>query len=156
MSGTPPNPQTPEIVDFEGLTLVGKSERFTPETRAKIPGHWDACVSTFGHSLRGKVTFGACHDIDDDAFSYLVGVADDGRDVDGRPDRLRIPPSRYAVFRHHGHISTIADTWSAIFDDWLPEAKLTPTGGSEFERYDHDFDPAEPGKVAIWIPVESA
>ena len=156
MTGPSPSPQTPDIVEFDGVTLVGKSKRFTPETRAKIPGHWDACVESFGEILMGHVTFGACHDFDDETFSYLVGVADDGRTIEDRPDRLDIRPGRYAVFRHHGHISTIADTWSAIFNDWLPDAGLTPAGTTEFERYDADFDPAKPGKVAIWIPVNSA
>ena len=154
MARTPPKPQTPEFVTFDGLTLVGKSEHFTPETRAKIPGHCERCVAAFGDTLFGRETFGVCHDIDDHDFSYLVGVADDGREVEGRSDRLRIPPGRYAVFHHDGHISTISDTWSAIFDEWLPGAGLTPNGGSEFERYARDFDPSKVGGVSIWIPVE--
>ena len=153
MPATPMPPQEPRIVRFDGLSLVGRSQHFTTETRGKIPGHWDACVEAFGDALRGRETFGVCHDFDDHAFDYLVGSVDDGKEIEGRPDRLRLPAGRYAVFRHAGHISAISDTWSAIFDDWLPKAGLTPTGGPEFEHYDADFDPAEPGKVAIWIPV---
>ncbi len=101
----------------------------------------------------GIETFGACFDFKDDSFSYLCGFVDDGRIDTEELDHLVLPAGEYAVFDHEAHISTISDTWSAIFEGWMPEAQVVPGEGPEFEHYAADFDPEKPGRVSICIPI---
>ena len=144
--------QPPRFETRPGLRLVGKADRFTPETRGSIPGLWDRVVAEFGPSMMNKETFGVCHDFDGHDFTYFVGMADDGG-ASGLPEILNLPEGRYAVFDHAGHISTISETWSSIFERWLPSAGVSVTEGPEFECYAKDFSPEGEGRVSIWIPV---
>lgn len=143
----------PRFETHPGARLVGASDRFTPETRGAIPGLWDRVVAEFGPAMMGKETFGVCHDFDGDDFTYFVGMADDGGAA-GLPEKLTLPERTYAVFEHAGHISSISDTWSGIFEVWMPESGVQLTDGPEFERYAADFSPEGEGGVSIWIPVE--
>ena len=147
--------QPPRFETHPGMRLVGQSDRFTPETRPSIPGLWDRVVEEFGPSMMDTVTFGVCHDFDGHDFTYFVGMADDGGAA-GLPETLRIPEGKYAVFDHPGHISTISETWSSIFETWLPGAGVSVTDGPEFECYAKDFSPEGEGRVSIWIPVADA
>ena len=66
----------------------------------------------------------------------------------------RLAARRYAVFRHAGHISSIHETFAAIFQRWLPASGLQAADAPEFERYSADFDPmAGKGQVDIWVPL---
>ncbi len=152
-----PSSEHPELAPrFETrpqVRLAGVARRYTMETRAKIPKQWEEFASDLGSAVMGIETFGACYDFKDDGFSYLCGFVDDGRiDTEGL-DHLILPAGEYAVFDHDAHVSTISDTWSAIFEAWMPEAKVSPGEGPEFEHYAKDFDPAKPGRVSVCIPV---
>lgn len=150
--------QPPVMTDFAGLTLTGRSARFTLETRARIPGFWADTVQHHGAEMMGHETFGVCYDFDDaGGFRYLIGLeAPVLRQAEGAAT-LALPAGRHAVFDHSGHIATIGDTWDAIFSDWAPgQSAWTLTGRPEFERYAADFDPGTPGGVAVWIPVDPA
>ena len=144
---------SPRFVERADTRLVGLSRRFTMETRAQIPQHWLEEVSEIGHAMHDVPTFGAAHDFDGEHFSYLVGIRDDGRLDTERLDHVLLPKGEYAVFEHAGHISTISETWTAIFEAWLPNSGVTPTDGPEFEQYETHFDPEKPGGVSIWIPI---
>ena len=134
--------------------LVGSSRRYTMETRVRIPQQWQETAEDIGHAMYDVPCYGACYDFQDDTFSYLVGIVDDGRlDTEGL-DHLTLPAGEYAVFDHEGHISTISETWSAIFEAWMPNAAVAPTEGPEFELYSNEFDLEKPGGVSIWIPIK--
>ena len=142
----------PEMKTFEGRALIGRSGRYTMETRAKIPALWERTASEVGPRMFGNETYGVSYNFDADSFDYFVGFEDDGLGDD--LDRLVLPAGPHAVFQHEGHISTIAETWAAIFDQWAQEAKVELASGPEFELYAKDFDVAKPGGVSIWIPVK--
>lgn len=144
---------SPRIQDHQSLRLVGRARRYKMSERAKIPAQWDETVQELGEKMDGGETFGVAHDFDQGAFRYLVGFADDGSPETDELDHLTVPAGRYAVFEHAGHISSIPETWSAIFDEGMPSANLKAADGPEFERYAVDFDPSKPGGVSIWIPV---
>lgn len=146
-----PRPE-PRYVDFTGRTLIGRKARFTPETRPKIPALWESTIEETGTRMFGRETFGVCSNFDGDAHDYMVAFDDDG-EADGL-DRMTLPAGRYAVFEHQGHISSISETWAAIFDQWMPNADEEVTDGPEFEFYAKDFDPNGEGRVSIWIPVK--
>jgi AraC family transcriptional regulator len=88
-------------------------------------------------------------------FEYMCAV--ETSTFDGVPadvGRMRVPASRYAVYRHEGHISTVRDTWQHIWNVWLPASGLTMLHAPDFERYDASYD-AETGEggCEIWVPV---
>jgi AraC family transcriptional regulator len=136
------------------MKIVGLAERFSTSNRAAIPRLWERANASFGDKMAGIETFGVCSDVRSSSFQYLVGIQSDGTDDAACPDHVRIPAKHYAIFQHLGHISSIAGTWSAIFDDWLPGAGRDLDLGPEFERYAPDFDPRKPGGVSIWMPVK--
>ena len=141
----------PEIRTIDPITLVGRSGRFTMESRTRIPALWDDTVSEWYDAMIGGPTYGVCSDFNDTGdFTYTVAFP--GETAEGL-DRLTLPGGTYAVFAHEGHISTISRTWDAIFAKWAPEAEYDLLNGPEFELYDADFDPKGEGKVAVWVPV---
>lgn len=141
----------PEIRTIAPITLVGRSGRFTMDSRSRIPALWDETVSEWRDAMIGGPTYGVCSDFSDSGeFTYTVAFP--GTETEGLA-RLTIPGGTYAIFAHDGHVSTISRTWDAIFVKWAPVAEYDLQNGPEFELYDRDFDPAEPGKVAVWVPV---
>ena len=69
--------------------------------------------------------------------------------------RLRIPPQRYAVFHHRDHISSIGDTFRAIFSEWLAQSKCEIVDAPLFERYTPSFDVRNGmGGLEIWVPIK--
>ncbi len=67
---------------------------------------------------------------------------------------VTVPPARYAVFTHDGHVTGLQRTCSAIWNDWFPERGAEPAEAPAFERHNDGFDPRTGnGGVTIWIPV---
>lgn len=141
----------PEIRTIDPISLVGRSGRFDMKTRTRIPALWDDTVSEWHDVMTGGPTYGVCSDFSD-AGEFTYSVAFPGEVAEGL-ERVTIPGGTYAVFAHAGHISTISRTWDAIFANWAPKADYDLQNGPEFELYAPDFDPSQPGKVAVWVPV---
>jgi AraC family transcriptional regulator len=141
------------------LLITGLKERYSLETRSNIPNQWERFLPYLG-KVAGQVggeSYGVCWNSDAECnFDYLTGVAI-GADA-GLPQsftQVQIPPQRYAVFTHRGHISSIGETLHGIWGKWLPTSGFRPAEGPCFERYTEDFDPqAGAGSVEIWIPIE--
>jgi AraC family transcriptional regulator len=165
MSDTPAQTLAdPDIRASEAILIAGLRQRFTHETRAGIPALWQRLAPHLGHIPGEKrgVSFGVVlsePDGDRDGFDYQVGVEvaslnDLPEDLAG----LRIPPRRYAAFRHAGHVSAVGTTCGAIFGSWLPRSgyQLAPGPVQLIERYDlSKFDPRTgQGGFEIWIPLE--
>lgn len=154
---TTPDPDTmpvPEIRTIGPIELAGRSGCFDADSRTRIPALWDETVADWSDIMTGGPTYGVCSDFTDaGAFRYTVAVPAEKAQGEGGLDRLTIPGGTYAVFAHDGHVSTIARTWDAIFTNWAPVAAYDLREGPEFELYDAEFDPEQPGKVAVWIPV---
>jgi AraC family transcriptional regulator len=69
---------------------------------------------------------------------------------------LRVGAQRYAVFPHSGHVSTVRDTFMAIFNEWLPRKQHQADEVPVFERYDGRFDPRTGmGGFEIWVPLKA-
>lgn len=153
MPETPNRAVSPTIRTGGGQKICGFADRFTMDTRTRIPALWNRTASELGRHMT-KGTFGVCYDFrDDGSFSYLAGAAEaDFPDTDGL-DSVTLPAGTYAVTEHSDHISTIGETWDAIFSAWAPNAPYEILTSPEFEFYEPDFDPAGQGRVSIWIPV---
>lgn len=124
-----------------------------------IPGQWEEF-----NALRplpgeiGKASYGAVCASRENQFEYMCAV--EVTSFDGLPDnigRMRVPEQRYAVFVHSGHISSIRDTWDAIWSQWLPNSGCQPANTPDFELYDDRYDiQSGNGIVEIWFPVRNA
>jgi AraC family transcriptional regulator len=149
----------PRFVDGEELLIVGLGERFTTETAQGIAGLWQRFEPYIGRIPRqqGGETFGVCcNPGEDGSFEYIAGVlVSHASEVPAGLTLQRLAARRYAVFLHQGHISSIHETFNAIFQRWLPSAGGQAAAAPEFERYSADFDPmAGTGKVEIWLPLQ--
>jgi AraC family transcriptional regulator len=143
-----------------GLLIAGLRVRYSSETIAGIPMQWQRFGPLMG-SVPGRVggvAYGVCCEFDESGqFDYVSGVAVSS--LSGLPSELsgvRIPPQRYLVFHHPGHVSGIHATWQAIMDRWLPESGLRMANAPNFERYGQEFDAnTGQGGVEIWVPIEA-
>ena len=149
----------PRFVDGEELLIAGLGERFTADTTQGIAALWQRFVPYIGRvpGQQGWETFGVCcNPQNDGSFEYIAGVMVNR--TDGLPagfTQQRLAAHRYAVFLHSGHISSIHETFNAIFQRWLPNAGLQGADAPEFERYSGDFNPMTgTGQVEIWVPLQ--
>jgi AraC family transcriptional regulator len=127
---------SPRLVSEPEILAVGLQAHYSYDATAGIPGQWQRFM-TLAAAIphRRPVT----------AFSTTP------------PDcvRVAIPPHRYAIFEHRGHVSTIQQTYAAIWDEWLPTHQLASADAPGIERHKDTFDPRTGnGGVDIWIPIE--
>ncbi len=151
----------PRIQHGQILLLVGLSERYSYETASRIPSQWQRMQPYLGNiqRQRGRTAYGVCYNGDDAGnIDYMSGVeVEDFSAIPSELSKLRIPEQQYAIFTHNGHVAAIRQTWSAIFESWLPGSGLRLADGPQLERYGDSFDPASGlGDIEIWIPVVSA
>lgn len=150
----------PRIVEEQSLLIAGLGERFNRSGSQAIAALWQRFVPYIGR-VPGQVgweTFGLCWNPDENgSFEYVAGVQVSRFDeLPAEFRRLSLPPRRYAVFLHQGHISSIHETFAAIFQRWLPASGLEAADAPEFERYSGDFNPmAGTGQVEVWLPLKA-
>ena len=152
--------EPPRITQHPALLVFGLGRRYGGDASiAAIPSQWDRFLPHWRH-IQGQVgdtTYGVCCNTDDTgSFEYITGV--EVKEFPAEPQefsRLRIPPQKYAVFQHRGHVSTVHGTWTAIWDHGLRDASLQAADGPGFERYDGaQFDSKTgTGGLEIWVPV---
>ena len=150
--------ETPRIEKRDVLLVAGFAQRIGYENVASIPQLWQKLTPYIGH-VKNEVpgfAYGVKINADNDGFEYLAGV--EVSSFEGLPAEFRterIPAQTYAVFMHHGHISTIRETMKAIWNEYMPQSALTLVDAPEFESYGRLFDPQTGnGEVEIFIPVQ--
>lgn len=148
----------PRIVEGAPLRIAGFAERFTFATNQGIPALWQRFAPFVGNmpGQIGNTTYGVVADFEEDcSFGYLAGVkVSPTADLDEGMAYIDIPAQRYAVFAHHGHISTMRRTAYSIWAQYFPNSTLIPTGGPNFERYGAEHDPhTGNGLVEVWVPI---
>jgi predicted transcriptional regulator YdeE len=120
--------------------------RFAPHL-GKIPGQM------------GSVAYGVCWNLEDGGLEYMAGV--EVRSEEDVPLELveeSIPPSTFAVFSHHGHVSEIPKTMGRVYE-WLArngrEVRNDRDVPGLIERYGERFDPRSgSGDIELWVPVK--
>ncbi|HEY7769755.1 GyrI-like domain-containing protein [Longimicrobium sp.] len=129
------------------------------DAQASMVAQWDEFVRMVPvPGQQGATTYGVMCGAwpDEQRFEYMCGV--EVASLDALPPeygRMRIPAQRYAVFLHHGHVSTLHSTWDAIWHQWLPRSGYRMANTPEFERYDERFDPQSgSGTVEIWCSIQ--
>lgn len=151
--------EPPEIAPDGPLLIVGLSQRNSFGGASKsVPAQWRRFMPEYD-SIPGKanpIPLGVYAGLDDEGdFEFLCGV-EVNRYSDVRPHlvKLTVPRQTYAVFQHRSHVSTINQTYEAIWNDWLPFNSKRTTDGPSLERANPNFDTRTGnGGLTIWIPV---
>ena len=147
----------PELREREAFRVMGLSTRCTFETNSVISKVWaefDQHCNDIPAPVAGAC-YGVCCDMEADGhFRYVAGLATKATHLPDGLDAVDIPASRYAVFKHVGHISDFNKTVYTVWNKALPDAGLTPAKSPDFELYDDRFDARTcSGTVEIWIPI---
>jgi AraC family transcriptional regulator len=150
----------PRFEEKPAMFFAGLSARYHQGGDPAIPSQWQRFMPHIGnvpHQV-GEVTYGIVANFDDEgAFDYICAV-EVSRFADLPPEltTIRVPQSRYAVFTHRGHVSSIPATMKTIWSDWLPSSGHKFADAPFFERYDERFNPRTgEGEVELWLPLES-
>lgn len=151
--------EPPRLEEGKPLLIAGLQRRFSGDTRTEIPSLWQRFVPLIGKidGQIGNEAYGVMFDGDRaGGFEYMSGVQ--VADADHLPEGLStvsIPPQRYAVFSHRGHVSEIHRTIHTIWTKWIPESGYQPVPAPIFERYPAGFNPeTDRTGVEIWIPIK--
>ena len=155
-----PELDPPAIVDEDRVRVVGLAETCSFDSTMTIPAQWQrfmAQAEAIPARLE-RMPVGISEMADDDgAFRYVCGVevARFERTPDGLIE-LDLAPRQYAVFAHRRHVSTIYDTYAAIWNRALPATGRTVADAPIIERHNPAFDPRTgEGGLTLWIPLEA-
>jgi AraC family transcriptional regulator len=138
--------EPPALIKSEAVRIVGLSERCSWESVIKIPVQWQRFMpymSAIPDRL-DRMPVGVSHAADDEGqFEYICGVevARFGENSPGLKN-LEIPPRPYAVFQHRGHISTVRETYLAIWNKALPEPQPCRPRRAHHRTTQSDIRPA--------------
>lgn len=149
----------PRMERGKEMLIAGPNATYTFAEREGIPKQWARFAPHIGKvpGQVGKTSYGVCWNYKPgQGFDYLTGVeVQDAAKLPKDFSQVRVPPQRYAVFTHQGHVSKIPATLDAIWQKWLPNSGHQPGDGPSFERYSEDFDPQKgAGGVEIWVPIQ--
>jgi AraC family transcriptional regulator len=151
--------EPPRFVNGDRLLLAGLRERV--ENLADIPALWQRALTYKTPKRVGTVDYGVCFNCTTDKFEYLAGFeVSDSSDLPAGLSCVTIPPQKYAVFSHHGHVSELCRTCDKI-GKWLEQSDYEhAVAGADapdfFERYGKEFDPQTgTGGMEVWIPIKA-
>ena len=153
-----------EMPRFEScgpLLIAGLRDQFNSHSQTEIVRLWKRFAPRGG--MVDARAYGVCLGCTGaDTFDYLCGVqVTDNAAIPPDWARLRITAYTYAVFQHHGHVSSLRDTVKAVFEQWLPDsghevAETSPEEPDFLECYGAEFDPESGmGGIELWIPIQS-
>jgi AraC family transcriptional regulator len=150
----------PRIVEGKAMLIAGLNVHNGCANRANIPGQWQSFVPRIGNipGQVGRAAYGIIFNSDEEGnHDYICGVeVTDFSKLPADLDRLRVPPQKYAVFAHIGHISGIGSTWSTIWSKALPQSDHEIADAPAFERYGDNFDGRTGlGDMELWIPIKA-
>src|SRR5262249_22174533 len=102
------------------------------------------------------IAYGVNYNGNNDSFEYMCGV--EVLSSSGLPKGftvLEVPPNRYAIFHHGGHVTDIHAFMRAIFSDWLPKSGLQAAAAPILECYGPEFDSRTgAGGFDVCIPLK--
>jgi AraC family transcriptional regulator len=151
--------EEPEILTEGPLLFIGLPQRvdFASAPRL-VPAVWQRFMPHYD-SIPDKanpIPVGVTTNLDDDGnFDYVAAVeVKRFGDVRAPLVKLTVPKQTYAVFQHRGHISTVGQTFDAIWNDWLSFHGKTTADGPSLERANPGFDTMTGnGGETLWVPL---
>lgn len=150
--------EPPRLLPGKPRLIAGLQARLEDGNTSGIPMLWQRFGPHIGHvpGQLGMACYGVCLNAEDGSFDYLAGV--EVGSADGLPKDFataRLEPLEHAVFVHRQHISTIKNTFMAIWQDWLPNSGRKAAEAPCYELYDERFDARSgTGITEIWIPLQ--
>jgi len=150
---------SPQLENEGPLRVVGMTESCSFDTTVQIPAQWQRFM-TYYNAIPAKldrIPVGLADAVDDEGrFSYTCGVeVSRFGDLPKGLREIELPARSYAVFEHRRHVSTLYDTYSAIWNTALPAMGRTSADAPVLERHNPQFDPRTgEGGIALWVPLE--
>jgi AraC family transcriptional regulator len=153
------HPPLPRLRPLGSLKLVGLAAPCSFDETIHIPAQWQLFMSTYHDEIPNKLEgmpIGICEPPDDDGcFRYVCAA--EVKAFDGRSPELtyfETDPRTYAVFAHSDHVSTIFDTYSAIWNEALPALARKVADCPVLEFHNNAFDPDTGlGGLQICVPL---
>jgi AraC family transcriptional regulator len=140
------------------LKFVGLLEHVTFTQMQNIASQWQRFMPRYGEieEKAHPIPAGVSTNLDEEGnFDYVCAVQ--VKRFTAQPKglvQLSVPPQTYAVFRHDGHVSEIGQTYSAIWNDWVPAEGRSIADGACIERHSESFDTRTGfGGVEIYVPI---
>jgi AraC family transcriptional regulator len=149
----------PPWVTEAAVRAVGFSQFHTFDTVIGIPIQWQTFMAEHYADIRNRVDdipIGIQKPANDEGGFEYVCAAEVTAFGNGLRElqKIELPSRRYAVFEHRGHVSTVFDTYAAIWNEALHEHGWAPAQASVIERHLPSFDPKTgEGGIALWIPL---
>ncbi len=159
--------QEPQWVDQGDLPVIGMQLQTTRKNCIMEINNAFGELMKRADEIQGridnKVLFGVYDYMDrtgfneNTPFTYMIcmGVNNTDSVPQGMTGKT-IPAVKYAVFTHKGPYSNIGNSYSYIYQVWLPKSGKKVKQAESFESYDDRFKkPNDPdSQVDIYIPVE--
>jgi AraC family transcriptional regulator len=152
--------ESPRLEQAGTMQFVGLREACPYGATDHIPAQWQRFMAQFYSEIENRMPsapVGISTIGEDDTMSYVCAaeVSRFGAMPAGLA-KLTTAPATYAVFEHRGHVTTLQQTYVAIWNDWFAANGKTPAEAPSLERHNPSFDPRTGnGGVAIWIPIVS-
>jgi AraC family transcriptional regulator len=154
--------EEPEIVTDGPLYFIGLAQHISFASAPRlVPALWQRFMAHYD-SIDHKanpIPVGVATNPDEDGnFEYVAAVEVTRFAYVSAPlTTLTVPEQTYAVFQHRGHISTVGQTFEAIWNDWLSFHDKTTADGPSLERANPGFDTMTGnGGETLWIPLRDA
>ena len=144
------------IVEKAPFTIVGTKRSFNSDTSyQEIPKFWNEWLAQ-GEKRPIMGTFGVCIDMKGKDFDYWIAdLYFPWEDIPEGCETRVIPGSSWAQFPCT--ISTLQDTNTKIWSEWLPSLKgYTLAGEYDIEVYLPPEEGSQDMKVYIWVPLKKA
>lgn len=151
-----------EIKNIPALKLVGLPYQGRNENN-EISDTW-TIFNRLSHLIRhvlGKTAYGVCsipEGLPVGEFQYICTLpVKKCADIPDEMTCLELEPMRVAVFAHRGSYAGLGDTYTRIYQEWLPQAGLEPLkAGLDLEVYTEEFKDFAPDSVMyIYVPVKA-
>jgi AraC family transcriptional regulator len=150
----------PVLKSLGRLRLVGLPADCSYDEIISIPAQWQRFMAEHYHGIPHKIEampIGVCDVPDDDgSFRYVCAAPVETFNSSNRALVLiEATPRMYAVFAHDGHVSTLFDTYTAVWNEALPAIARRVAESPVLEFHNDAFDPATGlGGLKLWIPLE--
>lgn len=159
---------TPRFVEKPSFKVAGFTCHAIWENNANempVPKHWNTYHACRLYEKIGKKIDPSCrydigmvieNDVNNDTFSYLIGIeVGDTDEISKDCVKITIPSAHYAVFNTpptdtSSFVRNIHKTWQYIYQVWLPQSGFKHSGAHEFETY---CEASYAFSEEIWIPL---
>ena len=149
----------PQLKRLGRLKLVGLAAPCSPNETIHIPAQWQRFMSCYYDDIPNKVKempIGMCEPPDDEGcFNYVCAAKVET--FGGQLPELTsfvCEPRCYAVFAHNDHVSTIFNTYAAIWNEALPAMARIVADSPVLEFHNDAFDPDTGlGGLQLYIPL---